>query len=130
MKTLTIFFFGLFLCIKTSGQTVISINQTCQNDKKETYNIPGVGVLVHIKCKGKKTKDLFVIKSSYDAEYGLLLNDQYEMSQGKKKIESYGTKFFIVRAKGKNIKYKYDFTLKSWTKIEKKPPTWRTGDRE
>ncbi|MDQ5901567.1 MAG: hypothetical protein QG580_282 [Patescibacteria group bacterium] len=130
MKKLAILLFGLFLCIKTSGQTVLSLEQTCKGDKKESYNIPGVGILIHIKCTGEKTKDLFVIKSNHDAEYGLLLNDEYVMQEGKKKIESYGTKFFIVKVIGKNIKYKYDFALKSWTKIEKKPPTWRTGDRE
>lgn len=131
MKNANTLFFWLFSLSSFSQANLIE-KSTCIDGKRNTYQIPTRGILVYVYCKekGGKSFDIFIMKENLQAENGEMINENYEMVRGRKKIESIGPDFFVTSVRGQDFRYKYDFRTKSWTKIEKKPPTWSTGQRE
>jgi hypothetical protein len=130
MKKLILTFFAVALYLFAQSQTIIIPDNTCMGDKRYIYQIPKRGVLIHIRCKTNIKEDLFILKNNNESLYGKVLNENYEMIPGKKKVKSFGPNFLLIEVVGKNISYKYDFDLGSWVRLEKKPPTWSTGERE
>lgn len=113
MKKLILAFFAAALCLFAQSQTIIIPDNTCMGDKRYIYQIPKRGVLIHIRCKTNTKEDLFILKINNESLYGKVLNENYEMVPGKKKVKSFGPNFLVIEVVGKNISYKYDFDLGS-----------------
>ena len=107
-----------------------TVGNICIKAERRLYVVPNVGTIHHIRCRKSSGGDVFVLANNSQSMYGCLLNGTYKFASTKMKIESVGSDFFIVKAVGMNIKYKYDFRFNSWTTLSKKPPGWSTGNRE
>ncbi|MDQ5883553.1 MAG: hypothetical protein QG654_467 [Patescibacteria group bacterium] len=134
MKKLTAFTFIFFLPTISFGQEcsfpIQHIDKLCTEGKRKSFVVPGQGILHHITCPVGGGDDLFVLTDTYESTRGCLLNGKYKLAKRHMKVESVGTKFFIVKVSDSKMKYKYDFELQSWTKLTKKDPRWSTGNRE
>ena len=132
MKTLITIMLVLVGCSSfAQGKIHIQkIDQLCTKSKRSMYPIVGKGYLLHMKCKEGDGGNFFIMMGSVDANSGILLNNQYKLDFVNLKVDTFGKHFFRVRSKGKVVYYQYDFKLDSWTRMDTKPPDWRTGDRE
>lgn len=136
MKTLAFFMLLAFFteCKAQDKRIKINnVNSLCTNGKYTYKQAGDIGWILHIRCPKYDGGNIFILLENNKSESGILLDNPSrfkESGKAKLKLESAGSKFFLVKIIGQNGKYKYSFIEGRWIYLKALEVGQSTKERE